>query len=151
MQTVAIVVSLIFFAQSLLWAYSLVVRDVSLVDRCWGLGFVLIGVVTFAQAESWNERHFLVLLLVFCWGLRLSAHIHLRNRGKGEDARYRAMRDSVGAAFLVEKLLYSVPSPRVLDVCGCSAYLVCEFGRKLSGLFYFGFLGHRSLERGVLL
>jgi steroid 5-alpha reductase family enzyme len=37
--------------------------------------------------------------MVVIWGLRLSLHIHRRNRGRGEDFRYRAMRERHGERF----------------------------------------------------
>ena len=41
----------------------------------------------------------MVLALVSIWGLRLSIHIHLRNRKQGEDPRYQAMREKIGKRF----------------------------------------------------
>lgn len=32
-----------------------------------------------------------MLVLVAVWGVRLSAHIYLRNRGQGEDKRYASL------------------------------------------------------------
>jgi steroid 5-alpha reductase family enzyme len=39
------------------------------------------------------------LALTLIWGLRLAIHIFVRNRGKGEDYRYRAMRKHYGNRF----------------------------------------------------
>jgi len=61
------------------------------VDVVWGLGFVLIGVVTAVLADGPAWRRVLVTALVAVWGLRLAWHIHRRNRGKPEDRRYVAM------------------------------------------------------------
>ena len=44
-------------------------------------------------------RAALVLCLVMVWGIRLSLHIHLRNRKHGEDVRYQKMRTSIGKNF----------------------------------------------------
>jgi steroid 5-alpha reductase family enzyme len=59
------------------------------VDVVWGLGFVLIGVVTAILADG--PLRLLVTALVSIWGLRLAWHIHRRNRGRPEDRRYVAL------------------------------------------------------------
>ncbi|MEI7526605.1 MAG: DUF1295 domain-containing protein, partial [Mariniphaga sp.] len=46
------------------------------------------------QSRVIDLRKVIVLLLVLVWGLRLSLHIMGRNRGKGEDFRYKAWRDT---------------------------------------------------------
>lgn len=81
------------------WALSLRLRDASIVDRFWGLGFVLMAWVYALASEARGALTVPVLVLVSVWGLRLSAHIHLRNRGHGEDYRYVRMRARHGARF----------------------------------------------------
>lgn len=78
-----------FFA---VWVLSLVLTDASIVDRFWGLGFILIAVLTAILGEGWIGRKILMTLPVMAWGLRLSLHLHFRNRGKGEDFRYQVFR-----------------------------------------------------------
>ena len=40
-----------------------------------------------------------MVALVSVWGLRLALHIYRRNRGKGEDFRYRQWREEAGASW----------------------------------------------------
>ncbi len=82
-----------------LWAASLVKRDASIVDPFWGFGFVILGWVTLFCVETWNLWTWTLLVMVSLWGLRLSAYLLWRNRGKGEDRRYTAMRDKHGRRF----------------------------------------------------
>jgi steroid 5-alpha reductase family enzyme len=77
------------------------------VDVVWGLGFVLIGVVTAIVADGPVWRRVLVTALVAIWGLRLAWHIHRRNRGKPEDRRYVELRERARGNPHV-RLLYSV-------------------------------------------
>jgi len=77
-----------------IWAASVWLRDVSIVDAFWGLGFVVL-----AWAWAWalavgdtGPRQVLVLTMVTVWGLRLSAYLAWRNHGEPEDRRYAAMR-----------------------------------------------------------
>lgn len=76
------------------WAASLPTRDASLVDRFWGLGFVLAAASYLAARGEATPGllPWLVMALVAIWGVRLSMHITVRNWGKGEDPRYAAMR-----------------------------------------------------------
>lgn len=80
----------------LFWfAVSLAARRNDVADVAWGPGFVLVGAVALLQSER-TPRMVTLLLLVALWGARLSAHIYLRSRGKGEDARYRRWREEWG-------------------------------------------------------
>lgn len=81
------------------WVLSLRLRDASLADICWGLGFVLLAWLYWLLSPTLTPRSWLVAGLVTLWGARLSWHILRRNRGKGEDPRYQAMRASHGKAF----------------------------------------------------
>jgi steroid 5-alpha reductase family enzyme len=80
-------------AASATWLLSLPLRDVSIVDSLWSLLFVLAG-ATYAMLSGMplNPRTLLMLTLVTLWALRLSIYITWRNRGHGEDPRYRAIR-----------------------------------------------------------
>ncbi|MBU2649129.1 DUF1295 domain-containing protein [bacterium] len=76
----------------LVWILSLLLRDSSIVDTVWGLGFTLISWLTFWLADGYPPRRFLLAMLVSIWGLRLALHIGIRNYGQGEDSRYQAFR-----------------------------------------------------------
>ena len=85
------------------WLLSLVLRDASIVDIVWGLGFVLIATLgNFLGADTPRAR--LVWTLTSLWGLRLAVHLFRRNVGKGEDYRYQAMRRRWGRRFPVISL-----------------------------------------------
>lgn len=81
-----------------LWCLSLILRDASIVDPVWGLGFVIIAWITFAAAGP-DARDWLPPVLCTVWGLRLSLFLAWRNHGQGEDARYASMRDRHGQRF----------------------------------------------------
>ena len=81
------------------WVASLALRDASIVDVVWGLGFVLVAWVAFALGDGPAERRTLVAVLVAAWGLRLAAYMAWRKRGEGEDFRYREKRTRHGGRF----------------------------------------------------
>lgn len=88
-----------------LWLASVVARDASIVDPFWGTGFILITWVTFFFSSTPVSWRLLIALLVTVWGARLSGYLTWRNRGKGEDRRYRQMRDKWGGKFIWVSLL----------------------------------------------
>jgi steroid 5-alpha reductase family enzyme len=75
------------------WLIGLRIGRFDVVDSAWGLGFVLVALVSFAWSSGGGDdtRRVLVLVLTAIWGVRLATHIALRARGKGEDPRYAAM------------------------------------------------------------
>ena len=94
----------ILVATTLVWILSVVKKDASIVDVFWGLGFVLTAwIYRLAGAEP-TARQLLVLGLVTLWGARLALYIAWRNRGHGEDYRYRQMREKNGPGFAWKSL-----------------------------------------------
>ncbi|HEY2834498.1 MAG TPA: DUF1295 domain-containing protein [Sporichthyaceae bacterium] len=65
----------------------------SVVDVAWGLGFVVVALVSLAvSGDAGNtDRRRLITAMVVLWGARLAWHIGRRNAGHGEDPRYAAM------------------------------------------------------------
>ena len=84
---------------TLVWLVSLPKRDASIIDIFWGVSFVLLAWVYYAQGSQQGLRQHLVPILVTIWGFRLAVFIAWRNRGHGEDYRYAAMRQKFGAKF----------------------------------------------------
>lgn len=83
----------------LLWLVSLVWRDASVVDPFWGTGFAVVVWLSCLQAGTYGPRSLLLAGLTTVWGLRLSSYLLWRNWGRGEDRRYRAMREKHGSRF----------------------------------------------------
>jgi len=83
-----------------LWIWSVALRNASIVDVFWGVGFALVAANGFCWGHaSTAPRSLLISAMVALWGLRLGAHLLLRNAGHGEDPRYVAMRRRWGARF----------------------------------------------------
>jgi len=86
-------------AFGLLWLLSLTLRDASIVDIFWGVGFVMVAWVAYVTGEAEHGRHLVLAVAVSVWGLRLGGYLAWRNIGKGEDPRYQAMRHRWGGRF----------------------------------------------------
>lgn len=90
---------------TLLWLFSLRLKNAGIVDIFWGTGFVIAFWFFFALTpQGFLPRRLLLAGLVTLWGLRLSIHIWLRNRGKPEDFRYRKWREETGPAWWWQSL-----------------------------------------------
>jgi steroid 5-alpha reductase family enzyme len=108
-----------------LWLISLALKNSSIVDIFWGLGFVMVNAVYFAISPSGApNRKWLITLLVTIWGLRLFFHILWRNWGRTEDFRYQAWRLAAGSSwwwrsflkvFLIQGLLMWIISIPLLS------------------------------------
>jgi len=89
----------VFGLVGFVWLISLPLRNSSIMDIFWGLGFVVAGFAYYLQAGAGSARGWLLILALTLWGLRLSLHIGLRAIGKPEDARYAAWRKEHGASW----------------------------------------------------
>jgi len=97
MTTLFFQASLIILALvTLLWIWSIFIKNVSIVDIFWGFGFVVVNAFYVFISGELNARKILILTLVTIWGLRLTIHLAWRNIGKGEDFRYQEFRRSYG-------------------------------------------------------
>lgn len=148
----------------ILWLVSLALKNSSIVDIFWGAGFVLSAWLYFAfTPDGFLPRKLLLVILVTIWGLRLSTHIFLRNKGKPEDFRYQKWREENGSiwwwksffqVFLLQGLLLWVISLTllvaqyfgkvdhltILDFAGAAIWLVG---------FYFESVGDFQLKRFI--
>lgn len=87
---------LVISLMTLLWMFSIFIRNVSIVDLFWGFGFVIVNTWYCFANEEITIRQVILLILVTIWGLRLSIYLARRNIGKGEDFRYREFRKNYG-------------------------------------------------------
>jgi steroid 5-alpha reductase family enzyme len=87
------------------WLLSVKLKDASIVDIVWGLGFVVVAWTVRLVADGNSGRGWLLTILTTVWGLRLATYLFWRNHGKGEDYRYRAMRKHYGKRFALVSLV----------------------------------------------
>lgn len=80
---------------TLCWLLSLLLRNSSIVDISWGIGFILVAWLDFALSPFMSPAKWLMFILVHIWGLRLAWYMFVRNRMK-EDIRYARWREQYG-------------------------------------------------------
>jgi steroid 5-alpha reductase family enzyme len=94
---ILIQIAVVTLYASLLFLVALKLQRNDVADIAWGAGFVILALAGQFAVAAILIRGLLVLVLVSIWGVRLSLHIGLRNRGKSEDPRYRKWREEWGA------------------------------------------------------
>jgi len=87
------------------WLISLPLRDASIVDVLWGLGFVVVAWLSWIASQSELPRALLMVGLTTAWGLRLAGYLAWRKFGQPEDHRYAALRRQFGERFWIVSLL----------------------------------------------
>ena len=145
-----ITLAVLLVYMTLIWLLSLVRHDASVVDPFWGVGFIVAAASYLLLTDGYAYRVVLVVALTCAWGLRLSIYLVIRNRGRGEDPRYQAMRAkrprtfwwySYAQVFVLQAiLLWLVAAPlaaaeggalpdrlTVLDYVGLAVWLVGFF------------------------
>lgn len=96
------ILEIIFTYMCCIFILAQLLKNNSIVDIFWGLGFVTITAyfIFFGTASSTASFVLmpchLVNACVIVWGSRLSSYIFIRNRGKGEDWRYVNFRKAWG-------------------------------------------------------
>jgi steroid 5-alpha reductase family enzyme len=145
----ALALGAVLALMTLVWLLSLARRDASIVDVFWGLGFGFASWIYVVGRAAPSLRGDLVAALVTLWGLRLSLHILWRSRGRGEDYRYREMRERDPAGFprrslrtvfwLQAALLWAISAPLFQAQQPGPAGLTALDGLGLA-LFTLGFL-----------
>jgi steroid 5-alpha reductase family enzyme len=98
-------ICVIFISANVGFIFSRILKRNDVADVFWGIGFILVAWTASLFSANFSFHSILVNTLVTIWGLRLAFHIGLRNRGKGEDFRYKAWRESWGKTFFVRSYL----------------------------------------------
>lgn len=117
----------LFILYTVLFLFSLKIKDNSLVDVFWGFGFMIIAVLSFFQSERGLDQCIITGLVVL-WGIRLTSHIGFRKlREAKEDPRYAKWREEWGngwyfvirsffQVYLLQMLLMLVVATAILVV-----------------------------------
>jgi steroid 5-alpha reductase family enzyme len=122
------------------WLVSLRFKRMDVADVAWGLGFVLIALITWLHLETFDLRATVVTAMVTVWGIRLAWHIGRRNLRKTEDPRYAAWRADWGTTVLWRSFLQVFVLQTVLLVIVAMPILAVN-GHPAGGWGFFDTLG----------
>lgn len=87
----SIIITILIFIH-IFFFLSLLTKNFGIIDIGWGLGIVLIALISYMHHPI-SVKNALLLLAVTCWGVRLALYIFARSRGHGEDFRYKKLRE----------------------------------------------------------
>ncbi len=96
---------LIFIYMNLWFVLAIKTKNNSIVDIGWGMGFISVALFNLITTIELNMRQVLVTALIVLWGIRLSAYIFKRNKGKAEDFRYAKWRRQWGRHWLLRSYM----------------------------------------------
>lgn len=100
LSTFLLLLSIAVLFMSGVFVVSLILKNNGIVDVAWGIGIMLITLITFFGWEDDSLRKGVGTALVLAWGARLSIRIFLKNMRRPEDFRYRAWREKWGSSFV---------------------------------------------------
>ena len=126
---------LILLYMTLVFVLALIVKDNSIVDIFWGLGFILIAVYSLFQDTDFDLRKWIVTFLVILWGLRLSIHVFLRNKVRGEDFRYRQWRETWKLFFVRSYVQIFLLQGVIMFIVASPVYYINYCSREPLGFF----------------
>lgn len=105
LQSILYSIFAVFIYMTTWFFIALIKKDNSIVDIAWGLGYVLINTVNLLTNNIIYFRQILFSALVLIWAVRLSLHIYIRNKGKGEDFRYKKWRKDWGDKVVLKSFI----------------------------------------------
>ncbi len=117
------------------------IKNNSIVDVGWGIGFVITSWILMVT-YGYSIEKLVINLLVSLWGIRLFYHILKRNLFKEEDFRYQAWRKAWGKwvvprAFLQIFMLQGI----FMFIVGIGAFYVNIYGFSLNNLSIWAYIG----------
>lgn len=134
---IALIVTFSFFM--ILFVVAQIIKNNSIVDIGWGIGFVLSSWIVYAVKGTFTTSSIVVLILVSLWGVRLFYHISKRNIGKPEDFRYRNWRKAWGKWVVPRAFLQVFMLQATLQYAiGSPIFYFIENNMELTSLSYIG-------------
>jgi steroid 5-alpha reductase family enzyme len=97
----------IFVYMVVVFFWATLIKDNSIVDIGWGMGFLVVISTGLLLLPAINTFHAALVAMVFIWGLRLSGYIFSRHRNVGEDYRYVQWRKEWGK-YVVPRAFFQI-------------------------------------------
>lgn len=157
--------ALTFVYFTLIFIYAQILKNNSIVDIGWGMGFVIGSWVTLLTTENPTLLSYLVVAFITLWGVRLSVRLFKRNWGKAEDFRYAQWREEWGKnvvvtaffrVFMIQGLINFIVGSAAYSTIRYNAFTgdidsVFVYGGLLIALIglYFEIVGDEQLRKNI--
>lgn len=107
-----------------------IIKDNSIVDMGWGLGFVFGSWATLLITENPTVLSYIIVGFITLWGVRLSARLIKRNWGKPEDFRYQQWRKEWGDKVVITAFFRVFMIQGIINfIVGAASYTVIKFNQ----------------------
>jgi steroid 5-alpha reductase family enzyme len=114
----------------LLFVIATFLKDNSIVDMFWGMGFVIGAIVSLLTTEAPTLLSYIVTGFIAFWGLRLSGRLVKRNWGKPEDFRYKAWRKEWGKNVVLIAFFRVFMVQGIINfTVGAASYIVIKYNQ----------------------
>lgn len=163
-----LIVPLIFtFAYfTIIFIIATVIKDNSIIDMGWGMGFVVGSWLTLLVTENPTILSYFIVGFITVWGLRLSFRLIKRNFGKPEDFRYAQWRKEWGDKVVITAFFRVFMVQAIINfIVGSASYSIIKYNEfsfgsndqyivllglfiSLTGLF-FEVVGDEQLRRHI--
>ena len=125
---VPFIVTIAYF--TVIFIVAQVVKNNSIVDMNWGLGFVVGSWLTLFSTENPTFLSYAIVALITVWGLRLSGSLIMRNYGKPEDFRYAQWRKEWGDNVVIIAFFRVFMSQGLINfTVGSASYAVIRYNQ----------------------
>lgn len=121
-----------------------VIKNNSIVDIGWGMGFVVGSLLTLLVTEEPTFLSYVIVIFISIWGMRLSLRLLKRNYGKPEDFRYAQWRKEWGDKVVPIAFFRVFMIQGIINfVVGSASYTVIKYNefRFEDSLQYLVFIG----------
>jgi len=119
-----------------------IVKNNSIVDIGWGMGFVIGAWASLLATSSPTWISYLMVGFITVWGVRLSARLFQRNVGKPEDFRYAQWRKEWGDNVVITAFFRVFMIQGLINfVVGSAAYTMIKFNTGSFNALQWVFIG----------
>lgn len=127
--------ALTFAYFTLIFIYAQILKNNSIVDIGWGMGFVIGAWVTLLTTENPTLLSYLIVTFITIWGVRLSVRLFKRNWGKAEDFRYAQWREDWGKNVVITAFFRVFMIQGLINfIVGSAAYSTIRYNTFSGGI-----------------
>ena len=130
---IPLIITFVYFTA--IFIYAQILKNNSIVDIGWGMGFVIGSWVTLLTTESPTLLSYLVVAFITVWGVRLSVRLFKRNWGKPEDFRYAQWREEWGKNVVITAFFRVFMIQALINfIVGSAAYSTIRYNTFSGGI-----------------
>ncbi len=130
---IPLIITFVYFTA--IFIYAQILKNNSIVDIGWGMGFVIGSWVTLLTTETPTLLSYLVVAFITVWGVRLSVRLFRRNWGKPEDFRYAQWRQEWGKNVVITAFFRVFMIQGLINfIVGSAAYSTIRYNTFSGGI-----------------